>query len=149
MGRYQTFWTLNLVAQEVTTGLYKVDNFGIMNYELLREVLQCREFAEIDNRVFFTYNNRSRTLVPVLKEERRPHLCHRRGWSHSVYVILLLGLRVFKQKLHLLPDAPSPLLDTVKNLCLWSYSPFWSYTHSEFKFRRYMVIKLNNVECNP
>ena len=43
------FLNFNLVVHEVTTGLYKVDNFGIMNYELLKEVLQCRELAEIDN----------------------------------------------------------------------------------------------------
>lgn len=132
MGRYQTFWTLTLVVHEVTIGLYKVDNFGIMNCELLKDVLQCREFAEIDNKVFCTYNNRSATLVPVFKEERRSHLFHRRGWPHSVYVTLLPGSHVFKQKLHPLPDVtpPPPGAGYSKKLWLWSYSPVWCYTHT-------------------
>lgn len=75
------------MVHEVTTGLYRVDNFGIMNYELQREVVQCRDFAERDFKVFCMYKNRSTTLDSVLKEERRRHLIHRRGWSHSVYVV--------------------------------------------------------------
>jgi hypothetical protein len=46
-----------------TRSNHKVNNFEIMNYELQKEVLQCSEVSETDNRGLCVYNNRSTTDV--------------------------------------------------------------------------------------
>lgn len=77
---------LNLVVYEATTGIYKVNHFGIKNYELQKEMRQCTEDAGTDNRVNCAYNNRPTTHVSVVKGKRRPRLFHHREWPQSTHV---------------------------------------------------------------